>query len=126
MHAATPHRFETEFAPRIAQEIAELFDGHVQAEVLPAQDDDCPARVRLWGEMNEHLRHYPYALNVYLTWDDDEIDSLMGPAGPERFRHYLASLARKLQNWQDAREINFHSRSQAEPSVLIGGLDFEG
>ena len=128
MDAATAHRFETEFAPRIAEQIARLFDAHVQAEVVLSSLEGVgdPARVRVWGALNEHLRHYPYPLNVHLTWDEGEIDCLMGATGQERFQHYLAALPRKLQCWQDAREINFHSRSQAEPSILIGGLDFEG
>jgi hypothetical protein len=74
----------------------------------------------------EPLRRHPYSLNVQLSWDDDEIEALMGPEGPKRFRHYLAALPRKLRGWQEARAIDFHSRTQAEESVLIGGLDFEG
>lgn len=129
MDAATQRRFETEFAPRIAQEIAQLFDDpihQIQVEVLPANGDASPARVRMSGFPNEHLRHYSCPLNVYLTWDEDEIESLMSPEGPERFRLYLAGIPRKLQAWQEARAIDFRSRTQVEQSILIGGLDFVG
>ena len=31
----------------------------------------------------------------------------------------------KLDAWQDARQIDLNTRTQADPTVLIGGLDFE-
>jgi hypothetical protein len=71
------------------------------------------------------MGHYPYPLNLYLTWDSDEIERLMGEEGPSRFAGYLAALPRKLAGWDHARELDFLSHTQADPLVLIGGLDFE-
>jgi hypothetical protein len=122
----TAHRFDTEFAPRIAATIASLFDSGVHAEVVPYAGHGHPTRVRITAESVEHLRHYPYRLDVSLTWDSDEIELLMGEQGEARFARYLAALARKLEGWSGAREIDFRSHSQAEPAMLIGGLDFEG
>jgi hypothetical protein len=49
----------------------------------------------------------------------------MGEEGPSRFAGYLAALPRKLAGWDHARELDFLSHTQADPLVLIGGLDFE-
>ena len=42
-----------------------------------------------------------------------------------RFAGYLAALPGKLRAWQEPRGIDFGSLSQADPAILIGGLDFE-
>ena len=42
------------------------------------------------------------------------------------FEHYLAALPKKLGAWQSARDIDLLSRTQADPLVRLGGLDFEG
>jgi hypothetical protein len=44
--------------------------------------------------------------------------------GTARFAGYLAALPRKLEAWRHVRELDFVSHTQAEPSVLLGGLDF--
>ncbi|TKC83093.1 hypothetical protein FAZ69_25705 [Trinickia terrae] len=124
MDAAIAHRFETEFAPRIVDTIAGIFDGHVQAAIIAA-DGSHPLRVRLTGTMNEHLRHHPHPLHIDLTWDEDEIENLLTMHESDaHFRRYLEAIPRKLRNWQDARPVDFTSRTQADPSILIGGLDF--
>jgi len=129
MDVAIVRRFEAEFAPRIAETITGLFDAHVRAKIIPSEGAGRPTRLRLFGEVNEHehphARHFPHPLNVDLTWDDGEIESLLTtPEGRTRFQRYLNAIPRKLRNWQDARSIDFATRTQDEPSILIGGLDF--
>jgi hypothetical protein len=117
-------RFDEEFAPRIAEAIAACFATTVQTEVLPYGGHGHPTRVRIHAAPIEDMGQYPYALNLYLTWDSDEIERLMGAEGPLRFAGYLAALPRKLAAWNHARELDFLSHTQADPLVLIGGLDF--
>jgi hypothetical protein len=125
MNPETVARFDHEFAPRIAATIAGLFDTGVHAEVQPSQGHGHPTRVRIWAAPIEALRHYPHPLNVYLTWDSDEIEDLMEEGGEARFSRYLQALPRKLDAWHNAREIDFRSHTQAEIDMLLGGLDFE-
>ncbi|HEV3422737.1 MAG TPA: DUF5594 family protein [Paraburkholderia sp.] len=125
MSPETVARFDTEFAPRIAETIAGLFDTGVHAQVLPYQGHGHPTRVKVTGEPIEALRHYPHKLNLHLTWDSDEIERLMGEGGGVRFAAYLNAIPRKLEAWHNAREVDFRSHTQAEPEILIGGLDFE-
>ncbi|NPT54929.1 DUF5594 family protein [Paraburkholderia elongata] len=117
-------RFDDQFAPRIAEAIAACFATTVHTEVLPYGGHGHPTRVRIHAAPLEGLGHYPYPLNLFLTWDSDEIERLMGTEGPARFTSYLAALPRKLQAWRHVRELDFLSHTQAEPVVLIGGLDF--
>jgi hypothetical protein len=49
----------------------------------------------------------------------------MGEGGEARFASYLNAIPRKLDAWHNAREVDFRSHTQAEPEILIGGLDFE-
>lgn len=125
MNPQTIARFDREFAPRIAAKIAGLFDTGIQAEVLPYEGHGRPTRVRIWAEPIEALRHYPHKLNLHLTWDSDEIEGLMHEGGEARFASYLAAIPRKLEAWHYARDVDFRSHTQAEPEVLLGGLDFE-
>ena len=118
-------RFDQQFAPRIAEALAACFATTVHTEVLPYGGHGHPTRVRIHAVPIEDLRHYPHPLNLYLTWDSDEIERLMDAAGPARFAGYLAALPRKLEAWRNARELDFRSHTQAEPVALIGGLDFE-
>lgn len=62
---------------------------------------------------------------MYFTWDGEEIERLLGAGGKARFLRYLDAIGAKLYAWQGARELDLVTRSQAEPSVLFGGLDFE-
>jgi hypothetical protein len=125
MNPETVARFDHEFAPRIAATIAALFDTGVHAEVLPYHGHGHPTSVRVWAEPIEVVRHYPHKLNLHLTWDSDEIERLMGEGGEARFASYLNAIPRKLDAWHNAREVDFRSHTQAEPEILIGGLDFE-
>ncbi|MFM0072137.1 DUF5594 family protein [Paraburkholderia sediminicola] len=118
-------RFDEQFAPRIAEAIAACFATTVHTEVLSYGGHGHPTRVRIHATPIEDLRHYVHPLNLYLTWDSDEIERLMGPEGPTRFAGYLAALPRKLEAWRHVRELDFVSHTQAEPTVLLGGLDFE-
>ncbi|MGQ7937138.1 DUF5594 family protein [Paraburkholderia sp. D1E] len=117
-------RFDEQFAPRIAEAIAACFATTVHTEVLPYGGHGRPTRVRIHAAPIEGLSHYPHPLNLFLTWDNDEIEQLMGAEGPTRFAGYLAALPRKLEAWRHVRELDFLSHTQAEPVVLIGGLDF--
>ncbi|HEV3106296.1 MAG TPA: DUF5594 family protein [Trinickia sp.] len=124
MNPTIAHRFETEFAPRIAQVIASTFGARV--EITPYGGADSPTTMTISGPRSERQGHLGHPLNVRLTWDAAEIANLMANREPERFARYLSALPGKLKAWQDARQIDFQSRSQAEPDVLIGNLDFEG
>jgi hypothetical protein len=126
MSIEAAHRFEEAFAPRIAAQLASQFGPAVHVEVVPREGPGHPTRVRLIGAASEYRHPYVYPLNVSLTWDVDEIEGLMEPGGEARFEHYLVALARKLASWETARPVDFASRTQGEPEVLLGGLDFEG
>ncbi|MCC8405345.1 DUF5594 family protein [Paraburkholderia sp. MMS20-SJTN17] len=125
MRPETAIRFEQEFAPRIAEAIAACFAKTVHTEVVPRDAQRQPTRVRIHAAPLEELGHYPHPLNLYLTWDSDEIERLMGEQGSARFARYLAALPRKLNAWTQARELDFLTHTQGEPVALIGGLDFE-
>jgi len=123
-------RFETAYAPRIVERVARVLGRGVRVEILPYERAAVPTRLHVSAERaprqgDEHRRVYPYPLNVFLTWDDDEIERLMGAGGEARFLRYLDAIGAKLDAWQGAREVDLATRSQAEPSVLFGGLDFE-
>lgn len=126
MTTEASHRFEEEFAPRIAAKLANQFGPSVKVEVVPREGHGHPTRIRIAGEAREYRHPYRFALNVSLTWDVDEIARLMEPGGEARFEHYLEALVRKLASWETARPIDFTSHTQGEPEVLLGGLDFEG
>ncbi|MDS0792569.1 DUF5594 family protein [Burkholderia pseudomultivorans] len=126
MQPETARRFDTEFAPRIAQAIAAFFSDHVRADVVPYGGHGHPTRVQIRSAPHEHVSGFTHPLNLELTWDTDEIERLMEPEGPQRFEHYLAALPKKLGAWQGARDIDLASRTQADPLVRLGGLDFEG
>jgi hypothetical protein len=121
-HAA---RFDQHFAPRIAETIAACLAATVHTEVLPYGGPGHPTRLRIYAAPLDGLGHYPHPLNLYLTWDSDEIERLMDAQGQTRFANYLAALPRKLTAWTHARQLDFLSHTQAEPVALIGGLDFE-
>ena len=90
-------RFDEQFAPRIAEAIAACFAATVHTEVLPYGGHGQPTRVRIHAAPLDNPGHYPHPLNLYLTWDSDEIERLMGEQGQTRFANYLAALPRKLK-----------------------------
>ncbi|MNN56453.1 hypothetical protein D3C81_1713860 [compost metagenome] len=53
------------------------------------------------------------------------MERLFEAGGESRFAAYLEALPAKLDAWQDARQLDLNTRTQADPAVLIGGLDFE-
>ncbi|KVD77600.1 hypothetical protein WS62_29960 [Burkholderia sp. ABCPW 14] len=125
MNPDTARRFDTEFAPRIARAIADLLGHRANAEVIGYGGHGHPTQVRIAAPPAEHARGYAHPLDIALTWDTDEIERLMAADGPARFERYVAALGRKLPAWENARDIDFGSRTQADALVLIGGLDFE-
>lgn len=126
MDPVVAHRFETEFVPRIAQALAGFLDNRARIEVVPYGGPGHPTAVVVRAPAREPLHGYAHPLDLRFTWDPDEIQRLLERSGAERFAHYLDALPRKLAAWEFARDIDFHSRSQAEPRILLGNLDFEG
>jgi len=121
-HENAAARFDAEFAPRIAETIAGLFRHRIHAELDGAQS---PARLHVYGEPFEGVRRFAHPLNIYLSWDSLEVEALFATGGEEKFALYLAALPGKLHAWQAPRQIDLGTRSQAEETVLLGGLDFE-
>jgi hypothetical protein len=121
-------KFETEFLPRIVEQVTRVLDRRVRVAIVSSDHPNLPARLHVSAARHDvggTTHRYPYDLNVYLTWDDDEIARLFGPGGEARFMRYLDSIGKKLDAWQGVREVDLLSRSQGEAAVLIGGLDFE-
>ncbi|CAG4902156.1 DUF5594 family protein [Paraburkholderia gardini] len=125
MNQETAACFERDFVPRITATLVRIFSQRVHIDVIPYGGALHPTRVRITGDILPAGHGYAHPLNVALTWDSDAIHGLLAPGGEARFARYLAALPRKLDNWQGGRAIDFGSRSQAEPSILLGGLDFE-
>jgi hypothetical protein len=122
------HRFETEFMPRIVERVARVVDRGVRVDIVSYDDPSSPTRLHVSATRHhsaDRPSRYPYDLNVFLTWDDDEIERLFRPDGEARFLRYLDAIPVKLDAWQGVRAIDLASRSQDEPAVLVGGLDFE-
>ncbi|RDK12098.1 DUF5594 family protein [Cupriavidus lacunae] len=117
-------RFEAEYLPRIVAAIGQ-HDRRVQLHTLPAETSGRPARLRMTGDGPPDLRRHPYALDITLAWDGLEVQRLFAAGGDARFAGYLTALPSKLRAWQEPRGIDFRTLSQADPQILIGGLDFE-
>ncbi|SAK56081.1 hypothetical protein AWB83_01732 [Caballeronia ptereochthonis] len=116
--------------PRIVERVARAVGRGVRVEILPYENSRMPTRLHLSAGRapragSGEARGYPCPLNVFLTWDDEEIERLLDAGGEARFLRYLEAIGAKLDAWQGAREVDFATCSQAEPSVLFGGLDFE-
>ncbi|SAK67661.1 hypothetical protein AWB79_03454 [Caballeronia hypogeia] len=130
MNSEQAYRFEIEFLPRIVERVARVVDHGVRIEILSYESAHVPTRLRVSaepapGQGDGHRHRYAHPLNVFLTWDDEEIERLLGAGGEARFLRYLDAIGAKLDAWQGARDVDLATRSQAEPSVLFGGLDFE-
>ncbi|NOV25540.1 hypothetical protein E5S69_18725 [Cupriavidus necator] len=117
-------RFEAECLPRIVDAIGRQHR-RVQLHTLPAEVPNHPPRLCMTGEGPPELRRHPHSLDVTLAWDGLEVQRLFAAGGEARFAGYLAALPSKLRAWQEPRGIDFRSLSQADPQILIGGLDFE-
>lgn len=126
MNPTTAHRFDEEFAPRIAQAVQTVIGPSADVHLQPYGGPGRPTTLKITAPIAERVRGMRHALNVHMTWDECEIASLMAQTGPQRFAHYLEALPRKLRAWQLARDFDFGTRSQAESLVLLGNLDLEG
>jgi hypothetical protein len=126
MNPTTAHRFDAEFAPRIAQAVRSVIGPKIDVQLEAYGGPAHPTTLKISGPISARADNDRYALNLHMTWDECEIATLMEPNGPQRFAHYLEALPRKLRAWQLARDFDFSTRSQAEPFVLLGNLDLEG
>ena len=126
MNPTTAHRFDVEFAPRIAQAIREVVGPQAKIQLESYGGPDRPTTLKITAPVAERVRGSRYPLNLHMTWDECEIASLMERGGPQRFAHYLDALPRKLAAWQAARDFDLSTHSQTEPLVLLGNLDLEG
>jgi len=125
VHSIPAHRFNTELLPRIAERVQALSRGMLHADVLPSASPDQPARLHIWAVARAGGGRYAHPIDITLSWDSYEVDRLFATGGDLRFAEYLDALPGKLDAWQEARQVDFSSRTQAEPTVLLGGLDFE-
>lgn len=125
MHPDPAHRFNTELLPRIAQRVLQFSRGTLQAHILPAVSPDQPARLRVTALARPDGGRYAHPLDITLSWDGLEVGRLFATGGEVRFAEYLDALPAKLDAWQEPRQLDLRSRTQADPEVLIGGLDFE-
>ena len=126
MNPTIAHRFDAEFAPRIAQAIRDVIGPHATIRLEPYGGPDRPTTLKINAPIAERVRGARQPLNVHMTWDECEIASLAETGGQHRFAHYLEALPRKLRAWQAARAFDLVTRSQAEPLILLGNLDLEG
>ncbi|WP_431796707.1 DUF5594 family protein [Cupriavidus metallidurans] len=125
VHPDPAQRFNAELLPRIVERVQRLSHGTLHADVLPPASPDLPARLRIWALPRSGGGRYACPLDITMSWDSYEVDRLFGLGGDLRFAEYLDALPGKLDAWQEARQIDFGSRTQADPTVLLGGLDFE-
>jgi len=124
MHISPAYRFSIEFLPRIAERVQAVSHGTLHADILPSASDQ-PARLRIWAAARAGGGRYAHPIDITLAWDSYEVDRLFASGGDLRFAEYLDALPGKLDAWQEARQIDFSSRTQVDATVLIGGLDFE-
>lgn len=125
MHPVPAHRFNSDLLPRIVERVQRLSRGTLHAEIQPASQSDQPACLRIWAAARQNGGRYGHPIDITLSWDSFEVDRLFADGGDARFDAYLDALPAKLDAWQEPRQIDFNSRTQAEATVLIGGLDFE-
>lgn len=126
MNPTIAHRFDAEFAPRIAQAIRDVIGPQATIRLEPYGGPDRPTTLKIHAPIAERVRGARHPLNLHMTWDECEIASLTETGGHHRFAHYLEALPRKLCAWQAARDFDLSTRSQTEPFILLGNLDLEG
>lgn len=126
MNPTTAHRFDTEFAPRIAEALRAIIGPTAEVRLDAYGGADHPTTLTIAAPISERVRGTRHPLKLHMTWDESEIASLMESNGSRRFDHYLEALPRKLLAWQAARDFDLATRSQAQPLVLLGNLDLEG
>ncbi|MGS1073075.1 DUF5594 family protein [Burkholderia glumae] len=125
MKPDTAHRFDTELAPRIAARIARMLGPRVRVVAVRYGGHGHPSQIHVVSTTPVHVRGFDHPLDVTLTWDGDEIERLVADQDGARFARYLNALSCKLPGWESARGLDFGSRTQTTPHVLLGGLDFE-
>lgn len=125
MHPVPAQRFNAELLPRIVERVHRVIHGNLQADILAPEQAGQTARLRVWATASPNGGRYPHPLNIVLSWDSIEVDRLFATGGDERFAAYLDALPAKLDAWQQPRQIDLASRTQADAVVFIGGLDFE-
>lgn len=125
VHPVHAERFTTALLPCIVERIQRLTHGLLHTDILPPCAPDQPARLRIWASVRRDGGRYAHPLDITLSWDSIEVDRLFASGGETRFAEYLDALPAKLNAWQEPRQIDLNSRTQADPAVLIGGLDFE-
>jgi len=125
VHPNPAQRFTAELLPRIIERLHRLSHGTLHGEVLPPEIPNEPGRLRVWAPARANAGRFAYPLDITLSWDSWEVDRLFATGGETRFAEYLDALAGKLDAWQEPRQFDINTRTQADPTVLIGGLDFE-
>lgn len=125
VHPVPAQRFNSDLLPRIVERVQHLSRGTLHADIVPASASDQPACLRVWATDRACGGRYAHPIDITLSWDSFEVDRLFASGGDVRFDAYLDALLAKLDAWQEPRRIDFNSRTQAEATVLIGGLDFE-
>jgi len=125
VHSVPAQRFNADLLPRIVERVQRLSHGTLHADIQPASASDLPACLRIWATARPNGGRYAHPIDITLSWDSFEVDRLFSLGGDVRFNAYLDALPAKLDAWQEPRQIDFNSRTQADATVLIGGLDFD-
>lgn len=125
MHPVPAQRFNSDLLPRIVERVQRLSRGTLHAEIQSPAASDLSACLRAWAESRPNGGRYAFPIDITLSWDSFEVGRLFASGGVERFDAYLNALPAKLDAWQEPPQIDFNSRTQAEATVLLGGLDFD-
>lgn len=117
-------RFETDYAPRIVERLLSLYrHGDVKVSVVPRDPQGRPASISVIGITSEV--GLPNRLNAFLAWSDDAIERLLAEPDRSRFDRYLAALPVKIEQWQMELPVDFSTRTQRDPEIMISDLDFD-
>lgn len=123
VHPVPAQRFNSDLLPRIVERVQHLSRGTLHADILPAAAPDQPACLRVWAAARPNGGRYAHPIDITLSWDSFEVDRLFASGGDLRFDAYLDALPAKLDAWQEPRQIDFNSLTQAEATVRLGGLE---